>query len=428
MTGTFFGCFCYLCWLFFNAMLDAQYQVHTFPNGIRLIHQGSDSLVAHLGILLNTGSRDERSAEHGIAHFIEHCIFKGTRKRKAFHILSRMEDVGGELNAYTTKEETILYANFLSSCYDRAADLLSDILFNSVFPEKELRREKEVIVEEINSFNDSPGELIFDDFDELVFDGHPLARNILGTCDSVRSFGREDIFRFISDNYHTDQMVISSVGNISFRKLVALCGRYFGGAPAKLRACGRERYTGYRPCERMVTRDTYQTHCMMGNLAYDSNHPRRVAMVLLNNLLGGQGMNSRLNLALRERNGMAYNIESSYNSFSDAGLFSVYFGTDSENFERALRMVHKEFRMLREKKLGTLQLLRAQKQMVGQLAIAAENHEDLMLTIGKTFLFYDKVDSFDLVCEKIGQVTAIEILEVANAILDSGAMSTLIYR
>jgi len=181
MTGTFFGCFCYLCWLFFNAMLDAQYQVHTFPNGIRLIHQGSDSLVAHLGILLNTGSRDERSAEHGIAHFIEHCIFKGTRKRKAFHILSRMEDVGGELNAYTTKEETILYANFLSSCYDRAADLLSDILFNSVFPEKELRREKEVIVEEINSFNDSPGELIFDDFDELVFDGHPLARNILGT-------------------------------------------------------------------------------------------------------------------------------------------------------------------------------------------------------------------------------------------------------
>ncbi len=409
-------------------MLNPEYQIHTFPNGIRLIHQESDSLVAHLGILLNTGSRDEKPEEHGIAHFIEHCIFKGTTRRKAYHILSRMEDVGGELNAYTTKEETILYATFVAGYIDRAASLLSDILFNSTFPEKELRREKEVIVEEINSFNDSPSDLIFDDFDELVFDGHPLARNILGTFQSVRGFGPQDIFRFIRNNYHTDQMVISFVGKGSFKKLVAFCGRYFGTTPASPRTTFRERFSSYIPGERTVARETYQTHCIVGNVAYDSNHPLRIVMILLNNLLGGQGMNSRLNLALRERKGMAYNIESSYTAFSDAGLFSVYFGTDNDNFEKALDVVYKEFRMVREKKLGTLQLMRAQKQLTGQLAIAGENHEDLMLTIGKTFLFYGKVDPFSLVCNKIREITPEQIREVANEILDPARISTLVYQ
>lgn len=409
-------------------MVQPVYLTHTFPNGIRLIHQPDYSPVAHLGVILNTGSRDETAQEHGIAHFIEHCIFKGTRKRKAYHILSRMEDVGGELNAYTTKEETALYATFLSEDFLRAAELLSDILFSSVFPEKELKREKEVIAEEINSYKDSPGELIFDDFDELVFDGHPIARNILGTFESVRSFGRDDIFRFIGNNYHTDQMVISSVGNIPFKKLVHLCDRYFGQAPARERQFLRERFSGYRPGERFAKKETFQTHCMVGNIAYDSNHPRRIVMILLNNLLGGQGMNSRLNLALREREGMAYNIESSYNSYSDTGLFSVYFGTDNENFEKALDVVFREFRLLTEKKLGTLQLSRAQKQLTGQLAIAGENHEELMLTIGKTFLFYNQVDPFPVVYKKIGAITAEQILEVANEILDPALMSRLVFR
>ncbi len=409
-------------------MVQPVYLTHTFPNGIRLIHQPDDSPVAHLGVILNTGSRDETAQEHGIAHFIEHCIFKGTQRRKAYHILSRMEDVGGELNAYTTKEETALYATFLSEDFVRAAELLSDILFSSVFPEKELKREKEVIAEEINSYKDSPGELIFDDFDELVFDGHPIARNILGTFESVRSFGRDDIFRFIGNNYHTDQMVISSVGNIPFKKLIHLCDRYFGQAPTRERQFLRERFSGYRPGERFAKKETFQTHCMVGNIAYDSNHPRRIVMILLNNLLGGQGMNSRLNLALREREGMAYNIESSYNSYSDTGLFSVYFGTDNENFEKALDVVFREFRLLTEKKLGTLQLSRAQKQLTGQLAIAGENHEELMLTIGKTYLFYNQVDPFPVVYKKIGAITAEQILEVANEILDPALMSRLVFR
>ncbi len=409
-------------------MIDTEYLTHTFPNGIRLIHQGSDSPVAHLGIIVNTGSRDELAEEHGIAHFIEHCIFKGTKNRKAYHILSRMEDVGGELNAYTTKEETALYATFLSSDYQRAAELLSDILFNSVFPEKELKLEKEVVVEEINSYNDSPSELIFDDFDELIFDGHPIARNILGTYESVRSFGREDIFRFIERNYHTDQMVISSVGNIKFARLVALLERYFGVAPQRCRTHSREKFDAYQPGHKVVAKDTFQTHCMVGNLAYDSADPKRIGMILLNNILGGQGMNSRLNLALRERKGLAYNVESSFTAFSDTGMFSVYFGTDNINFERALQIVFKEFEMLRKNKLGTMQLTRAKKQIVGQLAIAGENREDLMLTIGKSYLLYNKVDPMEVVFRKLESITSEQLIEVANEILDPSGMSRLIYR
>ncbi len=408
-------------------MLSQEYLTHTFSNGIRLIHQYSDSPVGHLGIILNTGSRDEMVEEHGIAHFIEHCIFKGTGKRKAYHILSRMEDVGGELNAYTTKEETALYATFLSKDYSRAAELLSDILFNSTFPDKELKREKEVVVEEINSYKDTPSDLIFDDFDELVFDGHPIARNILGTFESVRRFELEDIFRFISNNYHTDQMVISSVGNMVPHKLITLVERHFGKAPEKPRIHQRVAFTGYQPRERTEVKETYQTHCIIGNIAYDSIHPRRVVMILLNNLLGGQGMNSRLNLALRERKGMAYNIESSYNSFSDTGLFNVYFGTDNENYEKALDIIYREFRILREKKLGSLQLARAQRQLIGQLAIAGENHEELMLAIGKTFLFYNEVDPFQVVFKKIEAITAEQILEVSNEILDPILMSQVVY-
>lgn len=408
-------------------MVGTEYLTYTLKNGIRLIHQWTDSPVSHLGIILNTGSRDETGLEHGIAHFIEHTVFKGTQKRRAFHILSRMEDVGGELNAYTTKEETTLYATFLAEYYNRAAELLSDILFNSIFPDKELTREKEVIAEEINSYKDSPSDLIFDEFEELVYDGHPIARNILGTFESVRGFTREDIFRFIANNYHTDQMVISSVGNISFKQLISVVEHYFGHAPEKSRPWQRQKFTGYQPHERTQQKDTFQVHCVTGNLAYDSSHPSRIVMVLLNNLLGGQGMNSRLNLALRERKGMAYNIESSYTAYSDTGLFSVYFGTEKENLEKALQIIFKEFQLLREKKLGTLQLVKAKKQLIGQLAISSENREDLMLTIGKSYLFYNKVDPLKTVFAKIEEITAAQLLEVSNEILDPGNMCRLIY-
>lgn len=396
-------------------------------NGIRIIQQQVESPAAHFGIILNTGSRDELADEQGIAHFIEHVIFKGTKKRKAFHVISRIEDVGGELNAYTGKEETAVYATFLNEHYDRSMELISDIMTNSTFPERELEREKEVVIEEINSYKDSPQELIFDDFDELLFDGHPIARNILGTPALVKSFSKQSITRFIGNNYHTDEMVLSSVGNIPFDKFHAMSERYFGEIPERRRIQPRAVFSNYVPGFRMVKKDTFQTHCILGNIAYDARNKKRMSMVLLNNILGGQSMNSRLNLSLRERNGMAYNVESTYSSFSDTGQFSVYFGTDRENLEKAIRLVKKEFTLLKEKKLGTLQLSKAKKQLIGQIAISSEDRDDLMLTLGKSFLLYDKVDSLEKIYNEIEQISGQIILEIANEILDEKSLSTLIY-
>jgi len=408
-------------------MVDIDFLTHTLKNGIRIIHKNTDSPVAHLGVLINAGSRDEKKDEHGLAHFIEHSVFKGTKKRKAFHVLSRIEGVGGELNAYTTKEETVLYSTFLNEYYERAAELLGDILLNSVYPEKELKREKEVIYEEINSYKDSPSELIFDEYEELVFDGHAIARNILGTRKNLLKLNRESILRFIDDNYHTDQIVISSVGNCDFKGLVNLLDKYFGEAPQKLRKPTRKKFQDYKPEYRSAEKDTFQSHCIVGNIAYDIQHPKRNVMVLLNNILGGHAMNSRLNLALRERRGMAYNVESNYTAYSDTGLFNVYFGTDKENLEKAQTLVQKEFQLLRNKKLGAVQLSKAKKQLIGQIAISTESHEDLMLTIGKSYLLYNKVDPLRVVFSKIDAITSEQLLEVANHILDEQQMSTLVY-
>jgi predicted Zn-dependent peptidase len=409
-------------------MIETDFLTHILPNGIRLIHKPTESPVGHLGVLINAGSRDEEPDEHGLAHFIEHSVFKGTRNRKAFHILSRIEDVGGELNAYTTKEETTLYSTFLSEFYGRTAELLSDILFNSTYPQKELNREKEVVLEEINSYKDSPSELIFDDFEELIFDGHPIARNILGNPVNLKNFTRDAILKFISRNYHTDQMVISSVGNIKFPALVKLAEKYFGQVEARLRSNGRQRFEHYVPSNRVLEKDTFQSHCLIGNLAYDIKHPQRIAMVLLNNIIGGQAMSSRLNMSLRERKGMAYNIESGYTAYTDTGLFNVYFGTDHNTLEKAIDLVMKEFRLLQEKKLGVLQLSKAQKQLMGQIAISTESHDDLMLSVGKSYLLFNKVDSISTIFKKIEAITPSDLMEVANEVLDTQQMSRLVYR
>ncbi len=408
-------------------MIETDFLTYTLANGIRLIHHKTDSTVGHLGVLINTGSRDEEEEEHGLAHFIEHSVFKGTKKRRAFHVLSRIEDVGGELNAYTTKEETTLYSTFLSQDYERAAELLSDILFNSVYPQKEINREKEVIAEEINSYKDSPSELIFDEFEELIYDGHPIARNILGTTKNINRFNRESILNFINKNYQTDQMVISSVGNLDFQKLIKYAERYFGPVGKKLRESKRVSFDNYVPGFRTSLKDTFQTHCMIGNVAFDVYHPSRIVMVLLNNIIGGPAMNSRLNLALRERKGMAYNVESNYTAYTDTGLFNIYFGTDKENFERAVSIVKKEFKQLRETKLGGVQLSKAKKQLIGQIAISTESHDDLMLAIGKSYMLYNRVDTLAEVFKKIEKITDSDILEVANQILDEKQLSTLVY-
>jgi predicted Zn-dependent peptidase len=398
------------------------------PNGIRLVHQYVDSPVAHCGIIINTGSRDEAPEEQGMAHFIEHTIFKGTLKRKSFHVLSRLDDVGGEMNAYTTKEETAIHASFLAEYYGRTIELFSDILINSTFPDQELKKEKDVIIDEINSYNDSPSELIFDEFEELIFEGHPIGRNILGTPENVKAFTRSDIQGFMAKNYNTDQIVICSVGKITGKRFFQLTEHYFSPLPVNRRTFYRPKFTGYYTRSKSVEKETFQAHCLIGGLAYDVFHADRIGLVLLNSVLGGQSGNSRLNMALRERNGIAYNLESSYTAYSDTGTITIYFGTDRDNLHKAISLIKHEISILQNKLLGGIQISKAKKQLVGQLAMSQENHEDLMLTLGKSFLVYNKMDGLDVIYKKINAVTPSRIMEIANEILDIGKLSVLIYK
>jgi predicted Zn-dependent peptidase len=401
---------------------------HTLNNNIRLVHYRIPGIVAHCGIIINVGSRDENESEHGIAHFIEHMLFKGTTKRKAYHILSRMEDVGGELNAYTTKEETAVHASFMKEHYERAIEIISDITFNSVYPAREIKKEKEVVIEEINSYKDNPAELIFDDFEEQIFLNQPIGRNILGTFETVKSFTQKDIFSFIANNYDTSEMVFCSVGNITDEKIVRLFKRYFSEIPSRRIAPKVLKPWPYVPSSVIRKMDTYQSHCIIGNVAYDLKDKRRMSMFLLNNILGGQGLNSRLNLSLREKNGFAYNVESIYNPYCDTGVFSIYFGTDSHNLEKSISIAESELNKLRNVKLGTIQLSKAKNQIKGYLARGYENHESLMLTLGKSLLVFNKIDSLSEVCKKIDSVTSCQILETANDVLDKIKLSTLIYK
>lgn len=404
------------------------FESHILQNGIKVVHCRTSSPVAYCCVMVNAGTRDEMDREHGLAHFIEHVIFKGTKRRKAYHIMSRLEDVGGELNAYTTKEETVVHATFLNDDYHRAVELLFDILFRSTFPEKELKKEKEVILDEINSYKDSPSELIFDDFEELVYPDHPFGRNILGSKKHLKRFTKADIIGFMDRNYATDQMVFCSIGNIPFKRVLKIAERYFGSIHTHHRPVPRLPITSSPPIFREVNKGTYQKHCIIGCRAYDLNDPKRIGMHLLNNILGGPGQNSRLNLTLRERNGYAYNVESSYSPYFDTGLFSVYFGTDKVNFQKSLDLVYEELLLIRTKKLGVQQLAKAKRQLMGQLAIAAENSESLMLSVAKSFLFFNNFDSLKEVNSRIDGISAVDLMDIANEVLFPENLSTLIYK
>lgn len=401
---------------------------HTLSNGIRLVHHTIPGVVAHCGLVINAGSRDEKDNEHGIAHFIEHMLFKGTRKRKAYYILSRLEDVGGELNAYTTKEETAIHASFLKDDYERTIELISDIAFNSVFPEKEIAKEKDVVIEEINSYLDNPAELIFDDFEELIFAGQPIGHNILGTTEIVKSFTQKTISDFISRHYNTNQMVFCSVGNISNEKIEKLFVKYFSSVPQNQKAADKTPSWSYKPGFVTKKKDTFQNHCIIGNIAYNLRDERRPGMFLLNNILGGQGLNSRLNLSLREKKGLAYNVESSYNPYCDTGAFTIYFGTDNNFMEKSIKVVLSELDLLRTRKLGIVQLSKAKNQIKGYLARGYENHESLMLGLGKSLLVFDRIESLEDTCIKIEKITASELLDTANEVFDPSMLSTLIYK
>ncbi|MDE7374768.1 MAG: insulinase family protein [Odoribacter sp.] len=404
------------------------YQTHILKNGLKVIHQRIAGRAAWCGLIIGVGSRDERPEEEGIAHFIEHVIFKGTEKRKAFHILSRIEDVGGELNAYTTKEDTCIYASFLPKDYGRTLELFSDIVFHSVFPEKEILKEKEVVIDEINSYKDSPGELIFDDFEELIYRNYPIGRNILGSEQAVKRLRREDILSFVKRNYKPSRMVISSIGDIPFEKLAGLVERYFGEIPGDEAALVRCRPELYVPRTKEVEMDTYQHHCIIGNVAYDYTQDNRLALSLLVNVLGGSGMNSRLNLNIREKYGLAYNVEAAYTPYSDTGVFTVYFGCDAEDLDKCMRLCRKEMNELCEMPLGQMQLKKAKAQMIGQMTLASENYENAMLSIGKSFLIYGKVDELEDICAEVQDIRAEVLQQIAREVFAEEKQSVLIYK
>jgi predicted Zn-dependent peptidase len=402
-----------------------EFHTYTLPNGIRLIHKETNREVAHCGLVINAGSRDEEQHEQGLAHFIEHAIFKGTVKRKPYHILNRLDRVGAEINAYTTKEETWIYASFINKDFERAVELIADISLNATFPEKELVKERDVIIDEINSYRDNPGEQIFDDFEELLFEGHSIGRNILGTLDSVRTLSREDIFNFKKRRYVTENMVFSSVGNIPFKRVKRLAEKFFGGYQQHKAKEDRRPYTEYQPRHKVEEADTHQVHHLLGSTAYNFDHPLKTGLVVLNNFLGGPAMNSRLNMGIREKHGLAYNVESNYTPYSDTGVFEIYLGTDPAYFEKSRGLIAKELRGLREKKLGATQLQQAKKQLIGQIALAQDSGAGTMLALGKSYLLYDRVDSLQEVFRKIEEVTSDDLIEIANEIFDESRMSSL---
>ena len=403
-------------------------QVHTLRNGIRLAHQYVKENVAHCGILINAGTRDETGAQHGIAHFIEHVIFKGTEKRNVFQVLNRLENVGGDLNAFTSKEETCIYATFLPEYYQRTLELFSDIVFHSVFPEKELEKEKDVVIDEIKSYQDTPGDQIFDDFEDMVFKGHALGKNILGIPKNVKKFTAGDLKKFISDNYHTSRIVISSVGNIPFKKLIFLVERYFSEIPPGPAMRGRVPFRIYHPEHKLIKRKIYQTHCILGAPGYPMMDQNRFILAFLNNILGGPILNSRLSIALREKNGITYHIESNYIPYSDSGIFSIYFGTNREMLEKATLLVKKEINKLRNITLSIRQLQIAKKQLIGQLFIANESNLNQMLAIGKSYLVLDRYSTLEETNRIIDNITSRQLMDAANEILPEEKLSSLIFQ
>lgn len=403
------------------------YQVHTLSNGIRILHKPGATGISHACMIINAGSRDEEPDKSGMAHFIEHLLFKRTEKRNTSQILNRLELVGADLNAYTTKEYTCIHASFLNPHLERSLDLFEDIVFHSVFPEDEMIKEKEVILDEISSYQDQPDEAVNDDFEDLVFEGHPLGRNILGTPLSVQSFTRPDIDDFRNANYRTDEMVIGIFGNYDFKKVIKITEKIFGQVPLNATPRDRNPLNEYHPRNRSFKRPVNQAHCVMGSRSYSIHHPDKVGFLLLNNLLGGIGMSSRLNLEIREKHGIAYTIESNFTPLSDTGIFSIYFGTDAVKIPKTVKLIFKELEKLKDKALGSIQLHQAKQKFIGQIALAEENRMSLIISMAKNLIDYGRVDTLEEVFAKINAVTAPQVLNISKQMFDSDQLTTLLF-
>ena len=445
-----------------------KYNTHTLDNGLRIIHLPSDSKVVYCGYQINAGTRNEEPGEEGLAHFCEHVTFKGTERRKAWHILNCLESVGGDLNAYTNKEGTVYYSAILKEHIARAVDLLSDIVFHSVYPQAEIDKEVEVICDEIESYNDSPAELIYDEFENILFKNSSLGHNILGTAEQVRSFTTEDALRFTRKLYRPDNAIFFAYGDIDFKKLVKLVGRALADdesgklaaeklpqisqisrdenpvatekSVSSVESVGPKNYSSVGPKNYpsvgeeiagqtiVMQKNTHQAHVMIGTRAYDVNDDRRMPLYLLNNILGGPGMNAKLNLALREHNGLVYTVESTMVAYGDTGTWSIYFGCDEHDIKRCLRLVRKELDRMMEKPLSDSQLKAAKKQIKGQIGVACDNRENFALDFGKSFLHYGWEKNVDRLYEQVEAITSQQIQDVARELFDKNRLITLIFK
>jgi predicted Zn-dependent peptidase len=403
------------------------YQTHTFSNGIRLIYKPDVSAVTYCGMIMNTGSRDENEQEQGMAHFVEHLLFKGTEKRRSGHIINRLEDVGGELNAYTSKEETVVFATVLNEYSERAIELIADVVLHSTFPQKELDKELVIVLDEIQSYHDNPSELIFDDFEEMIFANHPLGHNILGRTELLEKYTSEDAIAFVKQQYHPKEMLFFVLGNLDFKKLIRWGEKYFQTTTLDPLCKDRFSPTTYNPTRQEISKNTHQVHFMLGNRCYDLHHPNRLAMYLLNNILGGPGMNSLLNLSLREKHGLVYNVESNYQPFTDTGMWSVYFGCDTENAKRCEQLIYQSLQKLREQTIPENSLKKYKLQLMGQMAIATEQKENLALSLGKSFLRYGKIDELESIRLRIEAITPEQLKVIANEVFNPEMLSTLKY-
>lgn len=398
-------------------------QTHTLSNGLRIIHRSFPSEISYCGVAVNTGTRDEFPSEHGMAHFVEHMLFKGTEKRRVHHIVNRMENVGGELNAYTAKEETFIYATFPGEYLSRAMELLGDIVFHSQFSDRQIEKEREVIIDEILSYDDSPSELIYDDFENLVFAGHDLGHYILGDPEALHSFTTGNIKQFVERQYRPDGMVFFSFGKTPFSKVVRLAERYFslmsnplnGALPIKQRVAPGI----LLPEKTEMQKDTSQSHVVLGWRTFNMHHPHRYALYMINHILGGGSLNSRLNTSLREKHGLVYHVESNLTLYSDTGLFTIYFASDPKFREKCLRLIKKEMEKIIQEELTPTQLMRIKRQWKGQMGIAGENHENSALGMGKAFLHFNRYTPLTDLYTQIDRITAQEIREVAEEIFSA---------
>ncbi len=403
-----------------------EFYTYQLPNGIKGIHRQTKSSVTHCGLLINSGTRDERVGEYGLAHYTEHALFKGTTHRKAYQINCRLENLGGELNAFTTKEDTTIHATTLRGDFMKAVELIADVAFHSTYPNSEMEREKEVIFEEINTYKDSPSELIYDTFEEMMFEGSELGHNILGVKKDIKKFSGCSIREFTQRTYTTDQMVFSSIGNVSPKRVEAIALRYFGEIEPSKREFKRVGSKVVDRFTREVSKRTHQTHCMLGGQAYGITDPKRLPLSLLINILGGPSANSLLNMVVREKHGLTYNIEASYTPYTDNGIWSVYFGADNGSREKALELIHDQMDKLCTTPLTPRQLSIAKRQFVAQLAISMESNEGYMLGAGKSFLVHGDVDTTEEIYRKVAALNAESIMEVADEIFKQRSM--LIYK